>query len=153
MRMGCDGTSLSWGMWNEKYLWHDLWFDLYALETKTPKSFFLNHPPPAPQLAKIHVSWEEWGNRNKAILFFFQLPCIDTLQLYQNEEGGRDISLSESHATAAADAVSAILLGHKVGLFIGPNPAAVTASAGRRSIGRPLFTYDYYWSSAQMTYQ
>lgn len=28
-----------------------------------------------------------------------------------------------------------------------------SASHGGRSIGMPLFTYDYYWSSAQMTYQ
>lgn len=48
--------------------------------------------------------------RNKAILFFFLLPCIDNLQIYQNEEGGRDISLSERHAAAAADAMQAILL-------------------------------------------
>lgn len=52
------------------------------------------------------MSWEEQEIiRNKAILFFFLLPCIDKLHLYQNEEGGRDISLSGRLGAAAADAV------------------------------------------------
>lgn len=86
---------------------------------KTPKSFILRAA-----LAMTHVSSQEWVYRNKATVFFFRLPCIDTLHLYQNEGGGRDISRSESRAAAAADAASAILLGHKVELFIGARPCS-----------------------------
>lgn len=86
-------------------------------QVKTPKSFILRAT-----FAKTHVSSQVWAYRNKATVFFLQLPCINTLHLYQNEGGGRDISQSESCGTAATDAASAILLGHTIELFIGPRP-------------------------------
>lgn len=116
--IGCEGTLSSWGMWNEKYQWHDLWFDLYALKSRPLNLSCVELRSPR------HVSSQELVYRNKATVFFFQLPCINTLHLYQNEGGGRDISRSESCGTAATDAASAILLGHKVELFIGPRPCA-----------------------------
>lgn len=83
-------------------------------QVKTPKSFILGAT-----FTKTHVSSHEWLYRNKATVFFFQQPCINTRHLYQNEGGGCDISRSESFGTATTDAASAILLGHKVELFIG----------------------------------
>lgn len=75
--------------------------------SQDPKSYTYN-----PLLAeRKYAPWEKWEIiRNEAILFFFLLPCIDNLHLYQNEERVRDISLSERHAAEVADAVQAILL-------------------------------------------
>lgn len=88
-------------------------------QVKTPKSSFSRAT-----LSKTYVSTQERLYRNKATVFFSQLSCINTLHLFQNEGGGRDISRSKSCGTPTTDAASAIILGHKVELFIGPQPCS-----------------------------
>lgn len=108
-------TQLRYVTWKVSMAWP-------LIRSICPQVKTLNLTPITPCLLRGNMCHGKNRRSLKIRQYYFSSCCWVSINcnLYQNEEGGRDISLSERHATAAADAVQAILLGQKVGLFIGP---------------------------------
>lgn len=123
---------------------------IYMPPSQDPKSYCHN-----PVLAqRQYVSREEQEViRHKAILFFFLLPHINKPQPLSKWRGGTWYIIIWKECRSIGSCLGNPLRPKGSVIYWVSSERLSQHLLAVRSIGMPLFTYDYYWSSSQMTYQ